>query len=51
MRVFSRDKYIEAEGFSNYLKNNVWVDDLDGLDVVEVRKAGYFSYPEWEIEV
>ena len=50
MRVFSKEKFIEAEGQDVYEKCKGWVDELDGKRVVGGKVDGYISSYDWEIE-
>lgn len=50
MRVFSKEKFIQAEGQEIYEKCKGWVDLLDGKTVVAGKVDGYISSYDWEIE-
>lgn len=50
MRVFSKEKFIEAEGQEIYEKCKGWVDMLDGKTVVGGKVEGYISSYDWEVE-
>ena len=50
MRVFSKEKFIEAEGYDVYLKCKEWVDEIDGKQVVCGEVDGYASDITWEKE-
>lgn len=51
MRVFSKDKFIEAEGQEMYLKCKGWVDECDGKRIQGKYAGNYLSDPNWEIEM
>ena len=50
MKVFSKEKFIETEGYEVYLKCKYWVDKCDGKRVVNGSVENYFSDMQWEIE-
>lgn len=50
MRVFSKAKFIEAEGQEVYLQCKGWVDEVDGKRVVGGSVDGYTSDSDWEVE-
>ena len=50
MRVFSKEKFIEAEGQQVYEKCKEWVDEIDGKIVVGGEVDGYASDRAWEVE-
>lgn len=49
MRVFSKEKFIEAEGYEVYLKCKDWVDVCDGKRVSGGEVDGWESHRDWEI--
>lgn len=51
MRVFSKEKFIETEGYEVYLKCKYWVDKCDGKRVQGGYVESYISDPSWEIEM
>lgn len=50
MRVFSKEKFIEAEGQAVYEKCKEWVDAVDGKRVINGEVDGYASDKDWEVE-
>lgn len=50
MKVFSKDKFIEVEGYEKYLKCKDWVDECNNQRVVSGEINGYLSDKAWEIE-
>lgn len=50
MRVFSKKKFIETEGYDVYLKCKYWVDKCDGKRVIGEYVDNYISDRDWEIE-
>lgn len=53
MKIFSKKKYIEAEGMNSYLYHRKWVDLCDGKKVVDQNVAGtlYIASDRWCNEV
>lgn len=49
MRVFSKEKFIESEGYEVYLKCKEWVDICDGKRVTGGNVEGWESHKDWEI--
>lgn len=51
-RYFSREKFIQHEGHSEYGLCRNWVDECDGKEVIDGRVIGtyFLSGEEWEIE-
>lgn len=50
MRIFSKEKFIESEGYEVYLKCKGWVDECDGKRVEGGEVNGWISDKDWEIE-
>lgn len=50
MKVFSKDKFIEVEGYEVYLKCKDWVDIIDGKRVEKGEVDGWLSDKNWEVE-
>lgn len=50
MRVFSKEKFIETEGYEIYLKCKYWVDKCDGKRTEGGYVGNYLSDATWEIE-
>lgn len=50
MRVFSKEKFIEDNGYDVYLKCKGWVDECDGKRVVGKYVGDYLTDPNWEID-
>ena len=50
MRVFSKEKFIEEEGYEVYLRCQYWVDKCDGKRVVSGYVENYISDLSWEVE-
>ena len=50
MKVFSKEKFIEVEGYEVYLKCKYWVDKCDGKRVVNGYVGNYLSDYQWETE-
>ena len=50
MRIFSKEKFIEAEGAAVYEKCKSWVDIADGERVIAGEVNGFASDKDWEIE-
>lgn len=50
MRLFSKEKFIKAEGYKVYLKCKYWVDKCDGKRVIGEYVGNYISDRDWEIE-
>lgn len=49
MKVFSKEKFIEAEGYKVYLKCKDWVDECNGQRVEAGEVNGWLSDKAWEI--
>lgn len=50
MRVFSKEKFIEDNGYDVYVKCKEWVDECDGKRVINGEVNGYASDTAWEEE-
>lgn len=51
MRVFSKARFIEAEGQEVYMQCKSWVDEIDGKRVVAGYVDGYASDRDWEEDI
>ena len=51
MKVFSKERFIEVEGYEVYLKCKDWVDECDGKKVVSGEVDGWLSDKDWEVEI
>ena len=52
MRIFSKEKFIEVEGYNVYLKCKDWVNECDKKNVVNgYIENDYISDKSWEKEV
>ena len=49
MKIFSKQRFIEAEGNEVYLKCKAWVDMCDGKRVEQGEVNGWLSDKAWEI--
>lgn len=50
MKVFSKEKFIEVEGYETYLLAKRWVDVMDGKRVIDGYVGDYSSHYLWEVE-
>lgn len=50
MRVFSKEKFIEVEGYEVYLRCKDWVDECDGKRIVQGCAGECLSHKTWEVE-
>ena len=51
MKVFSKEKFIEKEGYNDYLVSRKWVDECDGKPVRDDFCGVYVMDDTWCIEV
>lgn len=51
MKVFSKEAFIKAEGYSDYLTSQIWVDECDGKPVRGGFCGEYVADDAWCIEV
>lgn len=49
--VFSKQKYVELYGISNYVENQEMVNRCDGLTGKEILKLGYKLYTSCMVEI
>jgi DNA-directed RNA polymerase subunit H (RpoH/RPB5) len=51
MKVFSKEQFIKAEGYNDYLESRIWVDECDGKIVRHGFCGEYVADDAWCINV